>query len=206
MLVDGLDFSDDKMLVGRTFSYSRHPALPGRPELPAAAGEPAPKNAAGRAPTSATARWRTASDRGGENPHVNYEPSITGGLREAQYPTHDEQGPEITGRLTRKRIPRTNDYTQAGQRYLLMEHVGAATTWSRTSSTLISQAARPVQERMVWHFCLVEDDLGRRVGEGLGITLDDVKDLQPLQTRRSPTTSTPAWRTSATTAPATSRA
>jgi catalase len=29
---------------------------------------------------------------------VNHEPSITGGPREAQYPTHDEQGPVITGR------------------------------------------------------------------------------------------------------------
>src|SRR3712207_5042268 len=57
----------------------------------------------------------------GQNPHVNYEPSITGGLREAQYPTHDEQGPVITGRLTRTRIPRTDDYTQAGQRYQLLE-------------------------------------------------------------------------------------
>jgi catalase len=34
----------------------------------------------------------------GQDPHVNHEPSITGGPREAQYPTHDEQGPVITGR------------------------------------------------------------------------------------------------------------
>jgi catalase len=46
--------------------------------------------------------------------------------------------------------------------------------------TLISQAARPVQERMLWHFYLVEDELGKRVGEGLGISLDEVKDLPPL--------------------------
>jgi catalase len=45
---------------------------------------------------------------------------------------------------------------------------------------LISQAARPVQERMLWHFYLVEDELGQRVGEGLGIALDEVKDLPPL--------------------------
>jgi len=48
---------------------------------------------------------------------------------------------------------------------------------------LISQAAREVQERMLWHFYLVEDDLGRRVGEGLGITLDEVKDLPPLRSQ-----------------------
>ena len=33
---------------------------------------------------------------------------------------------------------------------------------------------------MLWHFYLVEDELGRRVGDGLGISLDEVKDLPPL--------------------------
>ena len=97
-------------------------------------------------------------DDSGANPHVNYEPSITGGLREAQYPTHDEQGPEIVGRLTRKRIPRTDDYTQAGQRYLLSEQwekddlVANLTGRSR-------QCDRPIQERMVWHLLMCEDEL-----------------------------------------------
>ncbi|MCZ9343311.1 catalase, partial [Streptomyces sp. TRM76130] len=115
-----------------------------------------------------------------DNPSVNYEPSITdGSLREAEYPTHDEQGPEIRGRVTRKRIPRTNDYLQAGQRYCLMEQ------WERDDLVknfvnLLSQCDRPVQERMVWHFLLVENDLGLRVGEGLGISPEDVAGLEPL--------------------------
>ncbi|GAA1421729.1 hypothetical protein GCM10009601_22090 [Streptomyces thermospinosisporus] len=46
--------------------------------------------------------------------------------------------------------------------------------------TLLSQCDRPVQERMVWHFLLAENDLGRRVGEGLGITPEDVATLEPL--------------------------
>src|SRR6185312_14632309 len=60
-------------------------------------------------------------DGGGENPSVNYEPSITGGLTEAPKPAHEAQGPVLEGRLTRARIPRTNDYQQAGERYLLSE-------------------------------------------------------------------------------------
>ena len=178
VLVDGLDFSDDKMLVGRTFSYSdtqRYRVGPNYLQLPV--------NQAKNADVRTNQRGGQMAyrvDRAGENPHVNYEPSITGGLREDTYPTHDEQGPEINGRLTRKRIPRTNDYMQAGQRYLLMEQ------WEQDDLvqnfvTLISQAARPVQERMVWHFLLVEDELGLRVGEGLGISLDDVRHLPPLQ-------------------------
>ncbi|MEV4295708.1 catalase [Microbispora rosea] len=177
VLVDGLDFSDDKMLVGRTFSYSdtqRYRVGPNYLQLPV--------NQARNADVRTNQRdglMTYDQDRGGENPHVNYEPSITGGLREGRFPTHDEQGPQITGRLTRKRIPRTNDYKQAGERYMLMEE------WEcddlvENFVTMLSQCDRPIQERMVWHFLLVEDDLGLRVGEGLGITPDDVKHLEPL--------------------------
>jgi catalase len=180
VLVDGIDFSDDKMLVGRTFSYSdtqRYRVGPNYLQLPVNQ----PKNAQVRT-NQQGGQMAYYVDQVGENPHVNYEPSIMGGLREAEYPTHDEQGPEIVGRLTRKRIPRTNDYTQAGQRYLLLE------PWEQDDLVanlvdLIGQATRPVQERMVWHFFLVEDELGRRVGEGLGISADDVRHLPPLQSQ-----------------------
>ncbi|MGC9666082.1 catalase-related domain-containing protein [Planosporangium sp. 12N6] len=118
-------------------------------------------------------------DTGGENPHVNYEPSALGGLREAEERRPDEQGPAITGRLTRARIPRTNDYAQAGQRYLLMEQ------WERDDlvhnlTTLLSVCERQTQERMVWHFLMCEDELGLRVGQGLGIGPEDVSQLEPL--------------------------
>ncbi|GAA4614264.1 hypothetical protein GCM10023195_62160 [Actinoallomurus liliacearum] len=175
-VLDGLDFSDDKMLVGRTFSYSdtqRYRVGPNYLQLPVNQ----PKH--GRVRTNQRDGLMTYRvDQGGENPHVNYEPSITGGLREARYPTHDEQGPTITGRVTRKRIPRTNDYAQAGRRYLLMHD------WERDDLvhnlvTMLSQCERPIQERMVWHFLLAEDDLGLRVGEGLGIGPDDVAHLEP---------------------------
>ncbi|MGY5883365.1 catalase [Modestobacter lacusdianchii] len=180
VLVDGLDFSDDKMLVGRTFSYSdtqRYRVGPNYLQLPVNA----PKTRV--ATNQRDGAMAYGVDRAeGTNPHVNYEPSITGGLREAQYPTHDEQGPEITGRLTRKRIARTDDYTQAGQRYLLSEQ------WEKDDLVAnlvdgLSQCDRPIQERMVWHLFMAEDELGQRVGEGLGISADDVRGLPPLQTQ-----------------------
>jgi catalase len=176
VLVDGLDFSDDKMLVGRTFSYSdtqRHRVGPNylqlpvnQPQVPVHTNQQGGQMSAGR-------------DVVGSNPHVNYEPSITGGLREATSPTRDDQGPEIVGRLTRKRIPRTNDYQQAGERYLLSQQ------WEKDELVdnlvaALQQCDRPIAERMVWHFLLCEDELGLRVGEGLGIKPDDVRDLPPL--------------------------
>ncbi|WP_412539052.1 catalase [Longispora sp. K20-0274] len=180
VLVDGLDFSDDKMLVGRTFSYSdtqRYRVGPNYQQLPV--------NNAKHADVRTNQRDGFMAhhvDGGGLNPHVNYEPSITGGLREATYPTADEQGPELRGRLTRQRIPRTNDYQQAGQRYLLMQD------WERDDLvlnlvTLLGQCDREIQERMVWHFLMVENDLGTRVGDGLGISAQDVAGLPPLATQ-----------------------
>jgi catalase len=180
VLVDGLDFSDDKMLVGRTFSYSdtqRYRVGPNYLQLPVNSA----KNATVRT-NQRDGQMAYYVDGAGENPHVNYEPSITGGLREAQAPTHDEQGPVISGRLTRKRIERTDDYTQAGQRYLLSEK------WEQDDLVdnlvgALSQCDRPIQERMVWHLFMCEDELGRRVGEGLGISADDVRSLPPLQSQ-----------------------
>jgi catalase len=181
VLVDGLDFSDDKMLVGRTFSYSdtqRYRVGPNYLQLPVNQA----KNAR-VATNQRDGQMAYSVDLGpGQNPHVNYEPSITGGLREAEYPAHDEQGPEITGRLTRKRIPRTDDYTQAGQRYLLSEQ------WEKDELVAnlvggLSQCDRPIQERMLWHLFMAEDELGQRVGEGIGISADDVRGLAPLQSQ-----------------------
>jgi catalase len=181
VLVDGLDFSDDKMLTGRTFSYSdtqRHRVGPNYLQLPvnqAKAGEVRTNQRDGA--------MAYHVDGGGENPSVNYEPSITGGLSEAPKPAHEAQGPVLEGRLTRARIPRTNDYQQAGERYLLSE------PWERDDLVAnlvdaLSQCDRPIQERMVWHLFMAEDELGRRVGEGLSISADDVRGLGPLATQQ----------------------
>jgi catalase len=180
VLVDGLDFSDDKMLVGRTFSYSdtqRYRVGPNYLQLPVNRPRVASVNTNQQGGPMSLGR-----DNVGANPHVNYEPSITGGLREATYPQHDEQGPEISGRLTRKRIPLTNDYQQAGERYLLSEQ------WEKDDLVTnlvgaLQQCRREIQERMVWHFFMCEDELGQRVGEALGISADDVRGLPPLQSQ-----------------------
>ena len=82
VLVDGLDFSDDKMLVGRTFSYSdtqRHRVGTNYLQLPVNQ----PKNATRRTPTSAAARCRTAwtSRRGRTRTSTSSRPSTTGCTR-----------------------------------------------------------------------------------------------------------------------------
>ena len=91
-------------------------------------------------------------------------------------------GPVVSGQYTRERIERTNDYQQAGERYLLQEE------WEREELVknfvdLLSECDRPIQERMVWHLFMCEDEYGARVGDGLGISADDVRGLEPLATQ-----------------------
>jgi catalase len=82
----------------------------------------------------------------------------------------------------RRKIPRTNDYVQPGERYLLSEQ------WEKDELVAnwignLSQCDRPVQERMLWHLFMAEDELGQRVADGLGMTADDVRGLEPLATQ-----------------------
>ncbi|MBD2745602.1 catalase [Microvirga sp. BT688] len=177
VLVDGLDFSDDKMLVGRTFSYSdtqRYRVGTNYLQLPV--------NQAKNAKVSTNLNGGQMSYRRdlapGQNPHVNYEPSIHNGLHEAPR-EEPNNAPEIRGRLTRSVLERRNDYVQARGRYCTMMD------WERDDlvlnlGTLLGQCERDVQERMVWHLLLVHDDYGTQVGQMLGITADEVRNLQPL--------------------------
>src|SRR3954467_4480952 len=79
VLVDGMDFSDDKMLQGRTFSYSdtqryrvgaNYLQLPiNRPHAPVATNQ-----------RDGQMTFNVDGVEAGENPHVNYEPSGRQGL------------------------------------------------------------------------------------------------------------------------------
>jgi catalase len=177
VLVDGLDFSDDKMLVGRTFSYSdtqRYRVGPNYLQLPVNQAKNAEVHTNQR-----DGQMAYSVDDVGENPHVNYEPSSLNGYVEAGPPAHDEQGPVIEGHLTRRTLPRHNDYQQPADRYHTMMD------WERDDLVsnlvdLLGQCERHIQERMIWHLYLIDDDFGNRVGEGLGIKASDVAHLQPL--------------------------
>ncbi|MBA2331825.1 MAG: catalase [Actinobacteria bacterium] len=168
VLVDGLDFSDDKMLVGRTFSYSdtqRHRVGPNYLQLPINAPLTRP------ATNQRDGQMAYYVDDAGTNPHVNYEPNSTGGLVEAPEagPPYE---PEISGRLTRSTISRTNDYGQAGERYRTMPD------WEREDlvlnlTDLLGQCERQIQERMVEQFSRCDGELGRRVAEGIGVAVPE---------------------------------
>jgi catalase len=178
VLVDGLDFSDDKMLVGRTFSYSdtqRYRVGPNYLQLPVNQ----PKGVDGRVHTNQRGGQMSfgVDLAPGQNPHVNFEPSIHDGLKEA--PRQPNNPPEVRGALTQSVLDRRNDYAQPRVRYKTMMD------WERDDlvknlGNLLGQCERDVQERMLWHLFLVHDDYGTRVGKAIGLDAAAVKHLKPL--------------------------
>jgi catalase len=177
VLVDGLDFSDDKMLVGRTFSYSdtqRYRVGPNYLQLPI--NQPTERPATNQR----DGQMAYYVDTVGQNPHVNYEPNSLEGLAEA--PTSGQpHEPWIEGNLTRGQIPRTNDYAQAGERYRTMPE------WEREDLVfnmidLLSQCDRPIQERMVEQLTRCDPEYGRRVAEGIGLPVaEDARQREPAR-------------------------
>jgi catalase len=167
VLVDGLDFSDDKLLQGRTFSYSdtqRYRVGSNYLELPINA----PKRPVASHQQGGQMAYTEASEHS-RNPHVNYEPSSLGGLREAPPPGPDHM-PFISDNVVRRKIPRQNNYKQAGERYRKHED------WERDEliANLVGAlrgCTKDVQERMLWHFSQCDQEYGRRVAEGLGMSV-----------------------------------
>jgi catalase len=163
VLVDGLDFSDDKMLQGRTFAYSdtqRYRVGTNYLQLPINAPR---KHVATNQRDGQMAYRQDIIE--GLNPHVNYEPSTLGGLKEAPKPGKDHE-PEYHARLVRQKIDRENNFKQAGERYRLHQD------WERDDliNNLVSTLApvkEHIQKRMIELFTQCDPDYGRRVAEGL---------------------------------------
>ncbi|MUG95821.1 catalase [Scytonema sp. UIC 10036] len=164
VLVDGLDFSDDKLLQGRTFSYSdtqRYRVGPNYLQLPINQ----PKTPVATNQRDAQMTYRVDGVEAGENPHVNYEPSSLGGLKEA--PKYGKpHTPYVQGPVIGQKISRTNDYKQAGERYRTFED------WERDDLILnlvtqLKQCSPHIQQRMVEHLMQCDPEYGKRVKEGL---------------------------------------
>ncbi|CCH52322.1 Catalase [Fibrisoma limi BUZ 3] len=163
VLVDGLDFSDDKMLQGRTFSYSdtqRYRVGTNYLQLPINA----PKKHVATNQRDGQMQYRVDTAPG-QNPHVNYEPSSLNGLKQPERKAPDHT-PYIAGNLVRQPIDRTNNFSQAGERYRLFED------WERDDLInnlvdALSGAEQHIQDKMVELFSQCDEDYGRRVREGL---------------------------------------
>nr|WP_017728456.1 catalase [Halalkalibacterium ligniniphilum] len=163
VLVDGLDFSDDKLLQGRTFSYSdtqRYRVGPNYLQLPINA----PKKRVATNQRDGQMEYRV--DKGlSQNPHVNYEPSILGGLKEASQSGKDHT-PYVEGEVKRASISRTNNYGQAGETYRRLSDFERNELIKNLVNTL-GPCRQEIQQQMVEHFTKCDPEYGERVKSGL---------------------------------------
>ncbi len=173
VLVDGLDFSDDKLLQGRTYSYSdtqRYRVGANYLQLPI--NSPHHKVATNQ--TGGQMDFR--QDYGDfKNPHVDYEPSITGGLKEDKNPGVEHE-PYVEGNLQRKAISRENNYGQAGETYRRLSD------WERDDliKNLVSALTgcrKEIQDQMIEHFYQCDKDYGKRVEDGLKMSMESNKEM-----------------------------
>nr|WP_134092000.1 catalase [Olivibacter sp. XZL3] len=163
VLVDGLDFSDDKMLQGRTFSYSdtqRYRVGTNYLQLPINAPR---KHVATNQRDGQMAYHQDIVE--GMNPHINYEPSSLGGLKEAPMAGKDHM-PHYNASLVRAKIDRQNNFKQAGETYRNFED------WERDELIFnlvdaLSHCRQSIQDKMIEMFNACDGDYGRRVSEGL---------------------------------------
>ena len=165
VLVDGLDFSDDKLLVGRTFSYSdtqRYRVGTNYLQLPINR----PKGMGvftGQRDGQMAFEVNTAP---GQNPHVNYEPSLMNGLVEA-VPTGKPYEPVVSGKLVRAKISRTNDFAQAGDVWRNeLDEFHRAELVNNLSGNL-AQCTAQVAEKVISYVTQADAEYGRRVAEAV---------------------------------------
>ena len=164
VMVDGMDFSDDKLLQGRTFSYSdtqRYRVGPNYLQLPINR----PKNTVATNQRDGQMTYRVDGDAPNVNPHVNYEPSAKGSPAESTH-SGPQHMPFVQGHVVRQSISRENNYGQAGDRYR------AFSDWERNELIdnlvgLLTPCDADVQQRMIGHLTACDADYGRRVADGL---------------------------------------
>ncbi len=171
VLVDGMDFSDDKMLQGRTFSYSdtqRYRIGANYLKLPV------------NAPITPV---RTNQRRGqmavydpneAENPHINYEPSMLGGYEEEKEGQRPPHRPTYHAAAMSAPIDRPNNYGQAGHTYRSFDD------WERDEliqnlAEALAVCNSKIQQAMIEHFTQADEEYGRRVQESMEKIMSELK-------------------------------
>jgi catalase len=98
---------------------------------------------------------------------ANYIPNTLGGGRPMQSPVNGiPEESFVNGYEVRKPISKKNDFAQAGERYCSLNSVGQNHLVSNIVGSL-SQATKPIQERMLVHFMKANTEFGERIAKAL---------------------------------------
>ena len=159
-IVPGIEFSADKLLQGRTFSYAdtqRHRL--GANYLQLGVNRPVvPVNNNQRDGAMQTGQFRGP---------VNYEPnSLAGGVPKEAHEEGKPRAYQLEGEVTRQKISLTNDFAQAGERYHSLSKLDQEHLVDNLIADLI-HIDKPIQKRVIDNLTKADSALGRSLASGL---------------------------------------
>jgi len=160
-IVPGIEFSADKLLQGRTFSYAdtqRHRLGANYLQLPI-----------NRPIVSVNNNQRDGAMQSGEfSGPVNYEPSSLGSDLPKEAPTSTPREYQMEGEVTRQKISITNDFAQAGERYRSLSKIDQEHLVDNLITDLM-HIDKPIQQRVAENLTKADPQLGKSVVKGLKI-------------------------------------
>jgi catalase len=158
-IVPGVEFSADKLLQGRTFSYAdtqRHRLGANYLQLPI-----------NRPTVEVNNSQRDGAMQLGEfSGPVNYEPSSLAGGSPIEAPTGTPSTYRVEGEVTRKKISKTNDFQQAGEKYRSLSKMDKEHLVDNLTADLM-HIDKPIQQRVIENLTKAEPELGKSVATGL---------------------------------------
>jgi len=159
-IVPGIEFSPDKLLQGRIFSYAdtqRHRLGANYLQLPVNRPQVPVNN------NQRDGAMQYAPYGGGT---VNYEPNTLAGGTPREAPATATTHGHLEGDMLRQKISLTNDFEQAGERYRSLSKVDQDHLVDNIVDSL-GKADKPIQQRMVENLTKSDPELGKRVTKGL---------------------------------------
>jgi len=159
-IVPGIEFSADKLLQGRTFSYAdtqRHRLGANYLQLPT-----------NRPIVPVNNNQRDGAMQIGQfSGSVNYEPnSLAGGMPEEAPEEGKPRVYRLEGEVTRRKISITNDFAQAGERYRSLSKMDQEHLLDNLIADLM-HIDKTIQQRVVENLTKANKELGRAVAKGL---------------------------------------
>ena len=160
-IVPGIEFSADKLLQGRTFSYAdtqRHRLGANYLQLPI-----------NRPIVPVNNNQRDGAMQSGEfSGPVNYEPSSLGRDLPVEAPAGTPREYRVEGEVTRQKISITNDFAQAGERYRSLSKIDQEHLVDNLITDLM-HIDKPIQQRVAENLTKADPQLGKSVVKGLKI-------------------------------------
>ena len=154
-VVPGVGFSADKMLQGRSFSYldaQRYRVGPNFAQLPV-----------NRSQSPVANNQRDGAMDYEINPEpVNYYPNSLGGNRPRPDPAFNTEGMFASGRAVRQPIEKTDDFTQAGERYRSLSPEERAALCGNIAVEL-RLAPADIQQRVLGYFAQADEQFAAQV-------------------------------------------